>query len=77
MHKIEFKTGPNGFETTLVCPEDCDEKEVHEDQFSDYGCELIPAVDENTVLATVNVEMKWDGNNDEAELWVLPVLPEA
>lgn len=76
MHKIELRTGPSGYYTELVCPEDCTEKDVHKDQFADYGCELIPGVDEDTVLATLEVTPKWDGDNEEAELWLLPVVQE-
>lgn len=76
MHKIEFKTGPDGFRSELVCPEDCTEQDVHQDQYAEYGPELIPGVEDDTVLCTMEVEPKWDGGDEEAELWLIPIVPE-
>lgn len=76
MHKIDFKTGPSGFISELVCPEDCPEKEVHQEQYGDIGLELMVAVEEDTVFASSEVELKWTGQDEEAELWILPIVQE-
>lgn len=77
MHKIEFCTGPAGFISNLVCPEDCDEKEVHQEQFSDIGLELIVLVEKETVLATVDAELEWTSSDEEAELWIKPIVQDS
>lgn len=74
MHKIELKTGPGGFFTDIVCPEDCDEKEVHQDQYSDVGLELITYAEEDTALASFEVKPEWTGRGEDAEFWLRPVV---
>lgn len=76
MHKIDFKTGPNGFSSELVCPDDCTEKDVHQDQYSDLGPEMIPSVAEDTVLVSLEVNTEWTGGDEDAELWLIPIVSE-
>lgn len=73
-HKIElFGSSSYGFDSRLVCPEDCEEKELHKDMWSDVGLDLVTAsVDK--VLVSFEVEPYWTGHGEDAEMWLKPVV---
>jgi len=74
-HKIELVGSKHyGYDSRLVCPDDCQEKEVHQECFKDVGIEILRPVDESIVLAKIEVIPEWEGHGEEAELWLNPVV---
>lgn len=73
-HRIDI-TGDNNYGclTKLICPEDCEEKEAHQDNWADIGFELVVAPIDK-VLASFKVEPEWIGYGEDAELWLKPVM---
>lgn len=81
-HTITLWTGPDGFFTELVCPDDCPNMEWHQEDWADNGFDSLVDVDDPTVIGVipVNPEVKKvpetpDHAPDE-ELWFRPVVPE-
>lgn len=56
-HRIEFFIGPNtnGLESRLVCPETCDDREMHKHEYEDEGIELISYTPVEEVLSRIDV----------------------
>lgn len=75
-HKIEF-IGANdyGYNTRLVCPEDCTEKDIHRDQWNDVGIDLLTPVKEDVVLCAMHVIPEWKFRGTDAEeMWLNPIV---
>lgn len=82
-HSVVFKTGPEGFFTDLVCPDDCVDRPWHQDDWAGNGADLIIATKEEIVIGVIPVNpeirrIKSDltTREEDEELWFVPVVPE-
>ncbi len=82
-HTIAIKTGPDGWFTELVCPDECQDRPWHQDDWADNGADSVVSVDEEVVIGIIPVtpeivKMPQDyphPNKDDEELWFRPVVP--
>lgn len=80
-HTIEIKTGPDGWFTELICPDNCKDMEWHQDDWANNGADCITSVNEEVVIAIVPVTPEvqlstGDNLRPDEELWFRPVVPE-
>lgn len=73
-HKINFYTGVAGWETELECPEDCTDKEWHEESWAEYGYDVIRFAEERTLIGSIPVIAEEEGTGEDAELYLNPVV---
>ncbi len=83
-HTLEIRTGPGGWYTELICPDECTDRPWHQDEWANNGADTIVAVEEDTIIGIipVNPEIKQlkkvaPDEQDDEELWFRPVVPEA
>lgn len=83
-HTVAFKTGPDGFMSELICPDECTNRPWHQDEWANNGADTIVTVDEETVIGIVpvipeikQIKKSFPDENDDEELWFRPVVPEA
>lgn len=83
-HTVQIKTGPDGWFTELICPDNCRDMEWHQDDWANNGADSIVSVNEEIVIAIVPVTpeitkvpgMAPDDMRPDEELWFRPVVPE-
>lgn len=75
-HKIELLGDTDyGFNTRLVCPEDCTDQKRHQDEWDEAGCDLLTPVEQgNTVIGVIEVQPEWRGTGENAEFWLNPIV---
>lgn len=75
-HTLAIKTGPDGWHTELICPDDCKDTAWHQDDWANNGADSIVSVDEEIIIGIVPVTVEEHGIQEETELWFRPVVPE-